>query len=372
LMRDPSPKNAPIPMEISFLEEFVVVEAFDLERLSGNPRISETVEEFLARKREFVSQIVWPPGIEFECKKCGDCCTWNFIVMHMDGEVICALRERAKYPHGSWILNEDRKLTVQMPGYMFMGSIPPVQTEYINRTGRHWGYWILNARGEVVLYNPTPCIHLTEDKLCGIYEDRPRFCREYFCRRHPILRTAEYYDDVFERQEAYRCPPEESHYYPLWLAVLSLIKDPVRILDVGCGPGQFAALCAGEGHEYVGLDWSQVAIEIGREGPGEFHLVDLQQDRTHFKDDYDVATFIEFLEHVPDDLEILADVPQGRTVILTVPDYPGAEHFRFFSDLDQVTHRYQSLITVAARMILSGKSRQGRSVKMFVLKGVRR
>ena len=359
-------------MEISFLEEFVVVEAFDLERLSGNPRIYETVEEFLARKREFVSQIVWPPGIEFECKKCGDCCTWSFIPLNIGEEVVRALRELAKYPHGSWIMKEDRQIMVQMPGYVFMGSIPPVQTEYINRTGRYWGYWVLNARGEVVLYNPTPCIHLTEDKICGIYEERPRFCKEYSCRRHPILRTAEYYDDVFERQEAYRCPPEESHYYPLWAAVLSLIKHPVKILDIGCGPGQFAALCAEAGHKYVGLDWSKVAIEIGREGPGEFHLVDLQQDRTHFNDDYDVATFIEFLEHVPDDLEILADVPRGRTVILTVPDYPGAEHFRFFSDLDQVTHRYQPLITIAARMILSGKSRRGRSVKMFVLKGIRR
>jgi len=358
------------------LEEFAVVEAFDLERLSGNPRISETVEEFLARKREFVSQIVWPPGIEYECKKCGDCCTWNFNVVKIDEEKIRILRERAKYPHGSWILNEDRQLTVKMPGLSFTGSMPPVHIEYINRTGRHWGYWVLNARGNVVLYNPTPCIHLTEDKTCGIYENRPRACVAYSCRRHPILRTAKYYDDVFERQGAYRCPPEESHYYPLWLAVLSLIKHPSRILDIGCGPGQFAALCAEAGHEYVGLDWSQVAIETAKTAPwttsGEFHLVDVQQDRTRFKDDYDVATFIEFLEHIPDDLEILADVPQGRTVILTVPDYPGKEHFRFFSDLEQATRRYQPLITVAARMILSGKSRQGRSVQIFVLKGIRR
>jgi len=357
-------------MQISFLEELTVVEEFDLERLPGNPRITETVAEFLMRKRKFVSQIHWPPGVEFECKKCAECCTWFFMLLVVDEELNVELRKRVKYPHGSWIM-EEGQLSLQMPGYTFRGNIPVDQAEFMTKTGRHWGYWVLNAPGKVALYNPTPCIHLVEG-LCEIYEDHPQVCKEYFCRKHPILRTAEYYDDVFEQREAYRCPPEESPYYPLWLAVLKLIKHPASILDVGCGPGQFAVLCEGAGHEYVGLDWSRVAIEIGKEGPGEFHLVDVQQDRTHFKDDYDIATFIEFLEHVPDDLQILADVPQGRTVILTVPDYPGKEHFRFFSDLDQVTRRYQSLITVTYRMTLSGKNSQGRSVKIFVLKGTRR
>uniref|UniRef100_A0A6M3MG97 Putative methyltransferase n=1 Tax=viral metagenome TaxID=1070528 RepID=A0A6M3MG97_9ZZZZ len=183
---------------------------------------------------------------------------------------------------------------------------------------------------------------------------------------------SKYYDDVFKRSSAYRCPPEESPYYPLWTAVLSLIKHPTKILDVGCGPGQFAALCVKAGHEYVGLDWSRVAVDIGREGPGEFHLVDVQQDRARFKDDYDVITFIEFLEHVPDDLEILADVPQRRTIILTVPDYPGAEHFRHFSDLGQATRRYQSLVTVSYRMVVSGKNLHGGTAKIFILKGTRR
>jgi len=109
------------PMEISFLEELVVVEEFDLERLPGNPRICETVAEFLMRNRKFVSH--WPPGIEYECKKCGECCTWNFIIMNMDEELTSTLRKRAKYPHGSWIVEEDQVI-MQMPGFMFRGNIP--------------------------------------------------------------------------------------------------------------------------------------------------------------------------------------------------------------------------------------------------------
>lgn len=338
--------------------------------------------EFLRRQRKFVSKIQWPPGIEYECKRCGDCCTWFFIMMDIDEKLVSALRRQTKYPHGSWEMKEDGQITVQMPGYRFRGSIPANQnqefrtSEFIMKTGRSWGYWVLNVHGTVVLYNPTPCIHFTEENLCGIHDDRPSVCKSYYCRRYPILHTAEYYDDIFEQVESYHGQPEESPYYPLWAAVLGLIGDSMKILDIGCGPGQFGALCVEAGHKYVGLDWSRVAIETAEAAPrtssGEFHLVNVQQDRARFKDDYDVITFIEFLEHIPDDLEILEDVPLGRTVILTVPDYPGKEHFRFFSDLDQATRRYQSLLTVTHRMTLSGKNPQGRSVKMFILKGTRR
>lgn len=186
------------------------------------------------------------------------------------------------------------------------------------------------------------------------------------------MSTPEYYDDVFSKSKAYLCAPEDSPYYTLWAGILQyLLKDPVKILDVGCGPGQFAALCVKAGHEYVGLDWSRVAIETGKKGPGEFYLVDVQQDRTHFKGDYDVATFIEFLEHVSNDLEILADIPQGRTIILTVPDFPSKSHFRFFSDINQVIRRYQDLISVNGKMIASATN-WGQPAQVFALRGKRR
>jgi len=127
-----------------------------------------------------------------------------------------------------------------------------------------------------------------------------------------------------------------------------------------------------EGHEYLGLDYSPVAIKRGVDkGFGDFCLVDVQKDRSHFKGDYDVATFIEFLEHVPTDLEILADVPPGRTVIMSVPDYSSLNHFRFFSDLYQVIRRYRSLVSFYSYDILLVTNR-GQPARMFILKGTRR
>ncbi len=163
-------------------------EEFDLDRLPGNPRMCETVKEFLIRQRRFVSRTKWPPGTRFECKGCGDCCTWNFIILNLDKDLAKELQKRVKHPHGSWYLMEEKgQIRVQMPNFSFIGNIPPEHMEFIVRTGRRWGYWVLNVREKVVLYNPTPCIHLTEDKRCAIYEERPHVCQIGSCRRWPII-----------------------------------------------------------------------------------------------------------------------------------------------------------------------------------------
>lgn len=169
-------------------------EEFDLEH-QGNPKMLETVTDFLMRQRKLVSQTDWPPGTRFECKKCADCCTWFFMLLVVDEELNVELRKRVKYPHGSWIMEEgentsstspSHQISLQMPGYRFTGNIPVVQAEYMTKAGRHWGYWVLNATGKVALYNPTPCIRLVEG-MCEIYEDRPQVCKEYFCRRHAVI-----------------------------------------------------------------------------------------------------------------------------------------------------------------------------------------
>ena len=167
-------------------------EEFNLERLSGNPRMCEVVEDFLTRQRKFVAQIKWPPGTKFECKGCGDCCKWYFLILITGEKLVEKLRGRAKYPHGFWHLREEGRIEVRMPNFYFIGLCPPAQAEFLTVTSRTWGYWVLNARGKVVLYNPVPCIHLAEENQCAIYEEeqggpRPRVCQMYYCRRWPII-----------------------------------------------------------------------------------------------------------------------------------------------------------------------------------------
>ena len=69
--------------------------------------------------------------------------------------------------------------------------------------------------------------------------------------------------------DKYLVSPRDSTYYHLWRAVLDKLKPRCSILDVGCGPGQFAKLCVEDGHLCVGIDFSQVAIEQGRKNDHE-------------------------------------------------------------------------------------------------------
>jgi 2-polyprenyl-3-methyl-5-hydroxy-6-metoxy-1,4-benzoquinol methylase len=180
-----------------------------------------------------------------------------------------------------------------------------------------------------------------------------------------------FYDSVYSRSDHYKGPPDESPYLPLWKAVLECLEPGWRILDVGCGPGQFARLCVDAGHPYVGLDFSEEAITLARNRVPEakFLLTDVSRNRVPLEEgDYDVATFIEFLEHVEDDMGILGSVPPGKKVVLSVPNYGGIEHVRFFDSIESVVDRYGPLVNFSKMGELAWGST---SRRVYLLVGVR-
>lgn len=190
------------------------------------------------------------------------------------------------------------------------------------------------------------------------------------------MSTPEFYDEVFSETPHYQGPPEDSPYYILWKGLLdTLMKGKQRILDVGCGPGQFAELCIAAGHEYIGLDWSSKAIELAeaRNLDIELHNVDVEKNPEILKTfSYDLITFIEFMEHVELDREVLDSVPPYKQVILTVPNFPARTHFRQFKSLEHVIQRYGPFLNMTKRMIFAGVSSRRKRNLVFVLKGIRR
>lgn len=50
-----------------------------------------------------------------------------------------------------------------------------------------------------------------------------------------------------------------------WILSVSTDKRPMRVLDLGCGPGLYAQRLAGRGCEYVGLDFSPSSIRYAGE-----------------------------------------------------------------------------------------------------------
>lgn len=142
--------------------------------------------------------------------------------------------------------------------------------------------------------------------------------------------------------------PQESRYYLLWKHILDKrIKPEWSILDVGCGYGQFAKMAVESGHHYVGLDYNLKALNRARElaPKAEFHLVDIDLDRSLIEaGNYDVITFIEFLEHIKKDKRVLRSIPEGRNIVFSLPNFKSKNHYRSFKDSRKIIKRYGNLI----------------------------
>lgn len=159
-----------------------------------------------------------------------------------------------------------------------------------------------------------------------------------------------HYDALYSESEEYRGTPDESRYYKMWKVIIEqALKPEQRILDVGCGPGQFARMCVGNGFSYVGLDFSKVAIDLAmsRVPEASFYLVDVEKDKTHIiKGEYDIITFMQFLEHINDDMGIIKAIPNGKTVIITAPNFWSLGHVRFFKNRKVFSSRYKPFLNV--------------------------
>lgn len=170
----------------------------DLE-LPGHPCLQETVTEFLRRQKELLSKAPEFKAEAYECRRCGDCCEYNFYALKIQSKLLKQLYTLAVYPHGYWVIIED-KIHCYMPVWSreaksdllhFDGYLPKDHIEFLSRTGRRHGYWVLDTEKErIMIYNPVPCeqfIKNIENKAaCSIYSDRPQICRDYTCGRYPI------------------------------------------------------------------------------------------------------------------------------------------------------------------------------------------
>lgn len=158
---------------------------------------------------------------------------------------------------------------------------------------------------------------------------------------------SEYYDATFESSRHYRLDYFESHYYPLWL----LIADRIRrasiqeVLDIGCGPGQMAALLSAQGlPRYLGIDFSNSRIAWARRKcPGySFAACDVFETDLIESASYEAVIATEFFEHVERDLAVIERIRSGARVFASVPNFPGRAHVRYFSAIEQVRERYAS------------------------------
>jgi SAM-dependent methyltransferase len=159
-----------------------------------------------------------------------------------------------------------------------------------------------------------------------------------------------YYDEAFSRKPDFQVPFYKSSYYPTWLLVVDRLRryGCERILDVGCGPGQFAQLCDDWGFQsYVGIDFSAVALDMARaKAPRfEFRVGDIKDKATYEGIGFNAIVCMEVLEHIDDDGAVISCFPEGVRCLMTVPNFPYRSHVRHFETEGAVMERYGGYFT---------------------------
>ena len=126
-----------------------------------------------------------------------------------------------------------------------------------------------------------------------------------------------------------------------------------RLVDVGCGMGEFAAGMAMRGWVVDGIDFDEDALAIARQQPNITVRIGALADQDYSSDTLDAITMSNVIEHIPDPLETFTEChrvlkSRGRLIMIT-PNIQSIGHDVFGVDwrgLEPPRHLY--LYTAAA------------------------
>jgi SAM-dependent methyltransferase len=190
----------------------------------------------------------------------------------------------------------------------------------------------------------------------------------------PMEMAEDYYDTAFSRRPEYHVPFYKSWYYPTWVLIIDRLRryGCRKILDVGCGPGQFGELVADSDFEsYTGIDFSTVAISMAQKRTPQlcFKVADVLKPETYAGLDFNAIVCMEVLEHIENDLGVLSCFPAGIRCLVTVPNFPWKSHVRHFENEESVAQRYGRFFEPSTVTRIKGM--RSDTEQFFLLDGVR-
>jgi glycosyltransferase involved in cell wall biosynthesis/SAM-dependent methyltransferase len=168
-------------------------------------------------------------------------------------------------------------------------------------------------------------------------------------------KDSNFYDRVFASggwDETYFKHYSEIYYFEIWSKALELIKqiDNPSLIDIGCGPGQFAKLIFDNNiTDYKGIDFSQEAIKYAKIRNDKYRKlfsVDNAYTTDLVHENYNTAIIFEVLEHVDEDLKILSRIREATNILFSVPSFYSDGHVRWFDTEQQVIERYKDNVII--------------------------
>lgn len=221
----------------------------------------------------------------------------------------------------------------------------------LDDTNRTW--WIRLARSLTHLGQVTEAIEAYGRALALQEDAATRSARDELLRQirsGSRSASAAYYDAVFADSAKYQKSGLETEYGVVWQRITALLhaRGASSVLDLGCGPGQFAEFIAAElpAIGYAGVDFSGVAVSRARQRCPQYLFEKRELPVTDFTalPAFDAVVCTEVLEHVERDREILAALPPGTFVVASVPDFDAFGHVRWFRREAEVRERYGALL----------------------------
>ena len=143
----------------------------------------------------------------------------------------------------------------------------------------------------------------------------------------------EYYTGVYRSSGKFHLHYKDSPYYVLWTQVITFVKQFAhpKILEIGCGTGQFAHYLYDEGfRDYCGIDFSPEAVEFAKKTVNQSFSVGDCRNSDAFSRDYDLVIALEVLEHIRNDRAVINNIKKGTDIIFTLPTFNEPSHIRVF------------------------------------------
>lgn len=141
-----------------------------------------------------------------------------------------------------------------------------------------------------------------------------------------MAEIAEYYERYWDNPEAYYDPTTPERTALLARHVGEVLARPgARVIDVGCGRGEFCAFFKSKGAHAEGIDLSETGIRYARKHhPGiTFHAGLVESLLPARRGEFDLVFTSEVIEHLFDPASFLAACNQllkpGGTLVVTTP-----------------------------------------------------